>query len=287
MNNTKSSPTGWLNINKESGITSHDLVSKVRRQLKTKKVGHAGTLDPSATGVMVIAVGKATRLIQFLTETKVYIGEVHLGVVTDSLDSNGKVISEKEVKVSEELIKESLNRFRGKIKQIPPMVSAVHHQGVRLYELARKGIEVERQPREVEIYKLEILNINIPFITLEIHCQSGTYIRTIANDLGELLECGGSLSKLQRIQSNQFFNLSDSKEITNITESDLLDLEYPINHLPIINLDEEKSKKYLFGQHLEDFNFEGYSRIKDQNNNFIGIAYSLDNKLIPKVNFVD
>ena len=286
-NTTENIPTGWLNINKESGITSHDLVSKVRRALKTKKVGHAGTLDPMATGVMTIAVGKATRLIQFLEETKAYIGEIHLGVTTDTLDAHGKIISQKEVNTTNEIIIETVNKFSGKIKQIPPMVSAVHHEGVRLYELARKGIEVERKAREVEIYQIKVLNINLPFVTIEVHCQSGTYIRTIANDIGDILGCGASLSKLQRIESNNCFNISESKEIENISVDDLIDFEYPIAYLPVITLGDEEAQKYLFGQHLTGFTFNGFSRIKDNNQKFLGIAYSIENKLIPKINFVD
>lgn len=287
MKNNLESPTGWLNLNKEQNITSHDLVSKVRRALKTKKVGHAGTLDPMATGVMVIAVGKATRLIQFLQETKAYKAQIHLGVTTDTLDAQGQVIEEKEVNVSNDQILETINKFQGKIKQIPPMVSAVHHQGVRLYELARKGIEVERQAREVEIYSIKILEINLPYIEIEVHCQSGTYIRTIADDAGRILGCGASLSKLERIQSNALFDLSESKNVLDITTDDLIDFEFPISYLPAIYLDEDQAKRYLFGQHLTSFDFQGFSRVKDNNGKFLGIAYSLDNKLIPKVSFVD
>lgn len=281
------SPKGWLNINKEPDITSHDLVSKVRKKLKTKKVGHAGTLDPMATGVMVIAVGQATRLIQFLKETKAYKAEIKLGLVTDSLDITGKVLEEKEVIISENQLIEVVNKFKGKINQVPPMVSAVHHNGVRLYELARQGIEVERKSREVEIYSIKILNINFPYFEIEIHCQSGTYIRTIADDIGKILGCGACLTTLKRIQSNALFNGSDSKNIQDINEEDLLDIEYPLSYMNEIKLNDEQSQKYLHGQHLSGFSFDNFVRVKNNENKFIGIAYSLDNKLIPKVSFVE
>lgn len=167
------------------------------------------------------------------------------------------------------------------------MVSAVHHNGVRLYELARQGIEVERQSREVEIYSIKVLSINIPYFEIEVHCQSGTYIRTIADDIGEILKCGACLSKLERIQANELFNLEESKNIDNISELDLLDIEYPLLYLNEINLNQEQSQKYLYGQHLIGFDFNNFVRVKDSNNKFLGIAYSQDNKLIPKVSFVD
>lgn len=280
-------PKGWLNLDKPEGITSHDLVAKTRKRLKTKKVGHAGTLDPMATGVMVIAVGQATRLIQFLKETKIYKAQIQLGVTTDTLDIKGNITGTKEVNVTDEQVIETVSRFQGKIKQIPPMVSAVHHNGVRLYELARQGIEVERQSREVEIYSINVLNINLPYFEIEVHCQSGTYIRTIADDIGKILGCGACLSSLERIQSNYIFNLKDSMDIETVTSQDLLDIEYPVSYLPEINLNEDQSKKYLYGQHLSGFSFEGFIRVKDMNNKFLGIAYSQDNKLIPKVSFVD
>lgn len=283
----KQSPKGWLNINKPDGITSHDLVSKTRKRLNTKKVGHAGTLDPMATGVMVIAVGQATRLIQFLKETKIYKAQIQLGITTDTLDIKGNIVNEKNVDVTEDQIIETVKKFSGKIKQIPPMVSAVHHNGVRLYELARQGIEVERQSREVEIYNIEVLNIELPYFEIVVHCQSGTYIRTIADDIGSILGCGACLSKLERTQSNEFFNISDSKIIEDITSYDLIDIEYPVSYLNEIFLDQEQSQKYLYGQHLSGFNFNGFVRVKDINKKFIGIAYSQDNKLISKVNFVE
>lgn len=278
--------TGWLNINKEKGITSHDVVSKVRKILKTKKVGHAGTLDPMATGVMVVAVGKATRLIQFLQETKAYIAEVHLGITTSTLDAEGEILETKEVNITPEQIENIIKKYVGKISQIPPMASAVHHNGVRLYELARKGIEVERKSREVEIYNIKILNIDLPKFEIEVHCQSGTYIRTLADDIGRDLGCGAHLSKLERIVSNEDFFIKESIDIPDLTVENLLPIEQPVSYIQEINLTDDLAKRYLYGQQLNIEMNDGIYRIIN-NNNLIGIAKVINSILKPEVNFIN
>ena len=278
---------GWLNVSKEKGITSHDLVYKVRKALKIKKVGHAGTLDPLATGVMVIAVGKATRLIRFLTETKAYKAEIYLGITTSTLDAEGEIIKQTEVNVTEEQVVNIIRKYTGKIKQIPPMASAVHHNGIRLYQLARQGIEVERAARDVEIFSIKLLSFKSPKIEIEVKCQSGTYIRTLADDIGNELACGAHLSKLERIEANEIFDIKHSLIVTEISPEQLLQLDFPLINLPEIRLDKLESARYIQGQYLTlpEINLqEQFIRVYNENNQLLGIGYYENNRLIPKVN---
>jgi len=276
---------GWLNVYKEKGITSHDVVYKVRKALGFKKIGHAGTLDPMATGVMVVAVGKATRLIQFLQETKRYRAKILLGVTTSTLDAEGVILKTSEVNVEKSQVESVIKNFVGKIKQVPPMVSALHHNGVRLYDLARKGIEVERKSRDIEIYSIDILNLDIPIIEIDVKCQSGTYIRVLADDIGKELGCGAHLIELERTESNECFNSSNLIEISQIKKENLLNLDYPLNHLEKILLNDEDSVKYLQGQAIYQINsYNNFIKVFDENNSFLGIGKSSDNKIQPYVN---
>lgn len=287
MNNNKEEIKGWLNINKELGISSHTVVSKVRRALGLKKVGHAGTLDPLATGVMTVAVGRATRLIQFLTETKKYIAGVKLGVTTTTLDSEGEITSQSEVNVSEDELLEVIKSFVGNIEQIPPMYSSVHHNGQRLYELARKGIEVERKSRKIEIYYIKLIEFNSPDLKIEVHCESGTYIRTLSDDIGKKLGCGAYMSSLERIESNKYFSIENSIKAEESKKEDLLPLDYPLKDLPLINLNDEQKRKYLVGQRIKiEFENQENIRVYDNEQNLLGIAYIEENLLIPKVNLL-
>ncbi len=197
---------GILIINKQSGMTSHDVVARIRRILKTKKVGHTGTLDPDATGVLVACVGEATKLSSFLMATsKEYIAEMELGIKTDSQDSTGKIVSQtKDFSVTLEQAQKALETLTGEISQIPPMVSAVRHRGKKLYELARKGQEVEREPRPVKIYSLELLDFKPPRLRFRVECSKGTYIRTLCSDLGDMLGCGAHQASLTRTRSGPF-----------------------------------------------------------------------------------
>ncbi|NTW04661.1 MAG: tRNA pseudouridine(55) synthase TruB [Peptococcaceae bacterium] len=193
---------GFINILKPPGMTSHDVVSYIRRLLKTKKVGHTGTLDPGVAGVLLLCIGKATRLIEYLDKTKSYRAEITFGAISSSGDSSGKIEeSEGPIKLSEEQVINVLSLFRGEISQIPPMTSAVHYQGKKLYELARQGIEVERQPRKAIIHSLEIskwYDDDRPRAILDISCSAGTYIRTLCQDIGAQLGCGAYMSFLLR-----------------------------------------------------------------------------------------
>ena len=196
---------GVINIYKEKGFTSHDVVAKLRGILKQKKIGHTGTLDPEATGVLPVCLGSATKLCDLLTEKKKeYIAKVCLGVETDTQDLTGVVLQEKEVINSEEEIRQAILSFVGTYEQIPPMYSALKVNGKKLYELAREGKEVERKARPVVIHEIEILEMELPTLTIRVRCSKGTYIRTLCYDLGEKLGCGAAMAALERTKSGQF-----------------------------------------------------------------------------------
>lgn len=196
---------GIVNIYKAPGMTSHDVVYKVRRISGIKKVGHTGTLDPDAEGVLPICLGKATKASDMMTfSDKRYTAILKLGVVTDTQDSSGEIIEQKEVNVSENVIRKAVEEFAGEIMQIPPMYSAIKVNGKKLYELARAGVEIERKPRKITVYEINILNINNDKVELDIKCSKGTYIRTLCHDIGSKLGCGGCMEKLIRTQTSIF-----------------------------------------------------------------------------------
>ncbi|MFH1846249.1 MAG: tRNA pseudouridine(55) synthase TruB [Candidatus Omnitrophota bacterium] len=198
-------PYGILIVDKEKGMTSHDIVDRVRRRFRIKKLGHAGTLDPNATGVLVLLFGKATKLSNsFLEEEKEYEAVLKLGERTDSGDCDGVIVETYDVNVTEQDISKAVKHFIGQIEQIPPMVSAKKVKGKRLYKLARKGITVERSPRLITIREFEIKKIDMPFVNFRVVCSKGTYIRQIAEDIGIKLECGAHLTELRRVRSGGF-----------------------------------------------------------------------------------
>jgi len=196
---------GILNIAKPAGMTSHDVVDRVRQMSGQRRVGHAGTLDPLATGVLLVCLGQATRVAEYLMASdKVYRAQIRLGVSTDTHDAEGQVTATAEVRVGEEEIQEALASFIGSIQQVPPMYSALKHQGVPLYKLARRGITVEREPRSVVIHDIELLDWTPPLLSILVECSPGTYIRALARDLGQKLGCGAHLQSLTRLASGHF-----------------------------------------------------------------------------------
>jgi tRNA pseudouridine55 synthase len=197
---------GLLLMDKPGGLTSHDIVYRVRRKLHMKRIGHAGTLDPMATGLLIILVGKATKASQYLMGAdKVYEGTVRLGVTTNSQDADGEVMETQPVPAfTVAQIEEAMKTFIGDQYQTPPMFSAIKVDGVPLYKLARKGEEIEREPRFIRISKLEILGFESPDLRFRMHCTKGTYVRTFAHDLGRKLGCGGHLCALRRTVSGDF-----------------------------------------------------------------------------------
>lgn len=225
---------GIINILKPSGKTSFQVVSCVRRILSCRKAGHTGTLDPSAMGVLPICLGKATKVIPYIPEEeKEYLAEIVLGKTTDTLDAEGKILSENQAwkKIKKIHIEETIKKFTGNIKQIPPMYSAIHHKGKRLYKLARQGKEVEREARDVIIKEIELLELDLPIIKLRILCSKGTYIRTLADDMGRELNCGAYLSKLTRSKSGPFLieNAVTLDELDREKEKLLLSLDFPLD----------------------------------------------------------
>lgn len=209
---------GILLINKDKGPTSHDVVAKVRKTLKMKKVGHMGTLDPAATGMLPLLLGKATRLSRyFIGADKSYRAVIRLGETTDTLDGDGTILTTQEVNVDEAQIRSTVESFLGKQAQLPPMYSAKKIKGKRLYDLARKGIEVERQPKEIEIKRLEIESIDGRDIQLVVDCTSGTYIRVLAADIGDRIGCGAYLLSLERLSVGDFV-LEDACKVEQLSE---------------------------------------------------------------------
>ena len=196
---------GIINVYKEAGYTSFDVVARLRGILKQKKIGHLGTLDPAACGVLPVALGKAAKLTEFFhDDRKTYVADLLLGQTTDTLDCEGTVLCEKEVNRTQDEIRECIESFKGDMMQVPPMYSALKKDGKRLYELARKGIEVEREARPVTFFDIKILSIDIPYVRFEVTCSKGTYIRSLCSDIGEKLGCGGCMSKLLRTKTCGF-----------------------------------------------------------------------------------
>ena len=219
---------GVINVFKNTGMTSFDVVRIIKKLAGTGKVGHTGTLDPEASGVLPICIGKATKIIDYIMDSeKVYEVEFKLGLKTTTYDLEGDIIEEKDCsKLTEEMVTEVINSFKGEYSQVPPMYSALKQNGVRLYELARKGIEVHREGRLINIYNIEIESINMPYVIMKVTCSKGTYIRSLCYDIGEKLGVGGTMTKLKRSQTSKF-NEQESVNIENLTKENIE--EYLIN----------------------------------------------------------
>lgn len=249
---------GILNINKEKGISSAKVVSLVRRALDMKKVGHTGTLDLEASGVLPIVVGKATRVSDYMmTKDKVYETEMILGAKTDTLDAAGEITARSDKKVSKEEFLEAMNTFRGEVEQIPPMYSALKVNGKKLYDLAREGIEIERKRRKVIIYDIKLLEFDFPKATIRVTCSKGTYIRTLVDDIGEKLGTYAYVDELIRTRVGDF-DIKDaikSEDILNIEKSDIIKALRPIDSalkdFDKIVLDKKYLEKLVNGQIVE------------------------------------
>lgn len=223
-------------INKQKGISSYDVVSSVKRALKTRKVGHCGTLDPFADGLLIVGVNGATKIMQFLeANRKTYIATLNLGNMTDTGDCTGSIIKSLPVDVNKDQIINILKGFLGAQKQVPPMYSALKHDGVRLYELARQGIEVERVERDITIYRLDLISFKDNKIEFEVECSKGTYIRTLGEDIAKRLGTIGYLSSLQRSKIGSF-SLSDAISIDDISYEKGLSILEALKDMPCIYL---------------------------------------------------
>ncbi|MBD2409941.1 tRNA pseudouridine(55) synthase TruB [Nostoc calcicola FACHB-389] len=286
---------GFLNLNKPFDWTSHDCVARVRKLLRLKRVGHAGTLDPAATGVLPIAFGKATRLLQYLPESKAYKATIRLGVRTTTDDLQGEIINSQACAgLSLAQVKPVLSKFQGKIEQIPPSYSAIQVDGKRLYDLARKGEVVEVPVRTVEVFRIEILDWregDFPELDVAIACGSGTYIRAIARDLGAILETGGTLAALIRTESSGF-HLTDSLTLTDL-ETQLqagtfqpISVDAPLQYLSSVTLPLTSAQKWCQGQRISlTFDVSGIVRVYDEETRFLGIGELQDEVLIPLMVF--
>jgi tRNA pseudouridine55 synthase len=251
---------GILNLDKPRGKTSFGVVALVRRLSGERRVGHAGTLDPDATGVLPVCLGQGTRLIEFLAEaTKIYRAEIELGITTDTYDAAGKVTQRCDASsLTKQQVETALSFFIGFIDQTPPMYSAVKQQGVPLYRWARAGVELPRKARRVEISRLEIVDWKLPLLTLEVECSKGTYIRSLAHDLGQKLGCGAHLKNLVRLKSGPF-HIGDAVSISALEDAfqqgRWAELFHPIDmavlHLPAITVDEESEKAIINGRPLD------------------------------------
>lgn len=273
---------GILSINKPKGITSHDVVARVRRKLQTKRVGHAGTLDPMATGVLVVAVGQATRFLQYLSlEPKVYTGRALFGVETDSQDAEGQIVKESAVpKDLDTLIQQHKISLVGEIEQIPPMYSAVKKAGQPLYRYARKGIEVERSPRKVHIHSFDVHTLSETDAEFSVTCSGGTYIRTLLHDLGQLVGCGAHLTALNRTQVGQF-KLETSIALDEVSESHLIKLNDCLAHLPSVQLHDDDVSNIYFGRRVNCSVCNGLCVLLSQKGNVIAMAQANQQLVYP------
>lgn len=258
---------GMINVYKEKGYTSHDVVAKLRGICRQKKIGHTGTLDPDAEGVLPVCLGTATKVCGLLTDKdKEYEAVLLLGKETDTQDSSGTVLSETSVRQTETEIRETIRSFAGDYSQVPPMYSALKVNGKKLCDLARAGVEVERRPRQVHIYQIDILWMRLPRIKLRVHCSKGTYIRTLCHDIGQKLGCGGCMEELLRtkvsiFESGHALTLAQIQELAE--EGRLQDILLPVDQLflqyPKVQVTEEFQKMLQNGNRLPKraFLFEG------------------------------
>ena len=278
---------GILNVYKEAGFTSHDVVAKLRGICRQKKIGHTGTLDPEAVGVLPVCLGSGTKLCDMLTDkSKEYEAVLLLGQVTDTQDVTGTVLEEHEVTVDEEQAVEAIRSFVGAYEQIPPMYSALKVNGKRLYELARAGKEVERKGRPVEIHSIEILSVSLPEITFRVACSKGTYIRTLCHDIGQKLGCGGTMKSLKRTRVGIFtidgaLKLSRLEELAaqGRLEENVIPVEAMFTELPALTVKDafarliENGNAFYPGQAEENVRTPdgGQVRVYDRKGRFYGI----------------
>ncbi|MEG1835889.1 MAG: tRNA pseudouridine(55) synthase TruB [Oscillospiraceae bacterium] len=277
--------TGIICLYKPKGITSFSAVNKLRKIIGEKKAGHTGTLDPMATGVLPIVFSHATRFIELLpTHKKEYKAKIMLGITTDTLDITGEVIKKQEVNVTKEEILKAVNSFMGEIEQTPPMYSAIKKGGIRLYELARKGEEIERESRKITIFSIKAYDFSAEEFTLEVECSAGTYIRSLADDIGKILGCGAVLTELERTSANGF-KLEDCytfEEISALYESGEIikafkNVDNCLDWYDKINVTDKQSVRFKNGgglmlSRIENPKEVGYYRVYSHKDEFLGIG---------------
>ncbi len=278
---------GVVIIDKPEGKTSHDIVAMMRKRFKTRRVGHTGTLDPMATGVLPICIGNATRAADMLINGgKRYIAELILGERTDTLDITGTVVEKSEVQVTAEAVRKAVLSFLGEQEQIPPMYSAIKKYGKKLYELAREGVEIERQPRKINIYSIDVLDISLPKVRIDVACSKGTYIRSICDDIGTKLGCGAVMASLRRTQTAGFliddaYTIDELDSLCDISAA-LKPTDSLFSDLPEIHLNEKQEKSIVNGVRMTwRTGTEGQSyRLYGADGRFLCISKITDSKLV-------
>ena len=271
---------GFILVNKESGVSSNFIVQHIKKKIKAKKVGHLGTLDPLASGLLILAINRATKFSSYFLESdKSYDVEVEFGTSTDTDDSTGNIIYESNNYPSKLSIKNELESFIGESLQVPPFFSALKHKGKPLYKYAREGEFITKPPRKILITKIDSLDFDSKICSFKIYCSKGTYIRSIARDLGERLGCGAHMKSLTRISQGNF-NISNAKRASNILEGDIISIEDAFKHLEKIKIEYNDEKKFINGLTIPNFDFkDARYRIFNKNNNFVGIGEIKKNNL--------
>ena len=285
---------GVFLLDKPQGMSSNDIMQKVKRIFQANKAGHTGALDPLATGMLPICLGEATKFSQFLLDAdKRYLVTAKLGERTDTSDAEGQIVETREVKVKTSEILTALEQFRGNILQVPTMFSALKHNGKPLYEYARQGITVEREARPITIFELNFIEYNAPYLTLEVHCSKGTYIRTLVDDLGEALGCGAHVTMLRRtavadyptekmLDWNALQALAEPQDLS-LLDALLLPMDTAVAKLPALTLNESQTQGIGFGQRVKFDNpnsLQGQVRLFSHENRFLGVAVIDENNVI-------
>ena len=285
---------GVFLLDKPQGMSSNDIMQKVKRIFQANKAGHTGALDPLATGMLPICLGEATKFSQFLLDAdKRYLVTAKLGERTDTSDAEGQIVETREVKVKTPEILTALEQFRGDILQVPTMFSALKHNGKPLYEYARQGITVEREARPITIFELNFIEYNAPYLTLEVHCSKGTYIRTLVDDLGEALGCGAHVTMLRRtavadyptekmLDWHTLQSLAEQQDLS-LLDALLLPMDTAVAKLPALTLNESQTQGIGFGQRVKFDNpnrLQGQVRLFSHENRFLGVAVIDKNNVI-------
>lgn len=285
---------GVFLLDKPQGMSSNDIMQKVKRIFQANKAGHTGALDPLATGMLPICLGEATKFSQFLLDAdKRYLVTAKLGERTDTSDAEGQIVETRDVKVKTPEILTALEQFRGDILQVPTMFSALKHNGKPLYEYARQGITVEREARPITIFELNFIEYNAPYLTLEVHCSKGTYIRTLVDDLGELLGCGAHVTMLRRtavadyptekmLDWHTLQSLAEQQDLSSL-DALLLPMDTAVAKLPALTLNESQTQGIGFGQRIKFDNpnrLQGQVRLFSYENRFLGVAVIDENNVI-------
>ena len=285
---------GVFLLDKPQGMSSNDIMQKVKRIFQANKAGHTGALDPLATGMLPICLGEATKFSQFLLDAdKRYLVTAKLGERTDTSDAEGQIVETRDVKLKTPEILTALEQFRGNILQVPTMFSALKHNGKPLYEYARQGITVEREARPITIFELNFIEYNAPYLTLEVHCSKGTYIRTLVDDLGEVLGCGAHVTMLRRtavadyptekmLDWHALQSLAEQQDLA-LLDALLLPMDTAVAKLPTLTLNESQTQGIGFGKRIKFDNLnrlQGQVRLFSHENRFLGVAVIDENNVI-------